>query len=347
MGENEKKNITIGDVAKALGVSKTTVSRAISGKGRIGNETRQRVLEYIEANNYRPNPMAKGLADQKKYNICWAIPGDSNVYALPFFQRCMAGVCEVTTATDYDVLISLVYEDNISHLKRIVENKKVDGIILGRTMVDDLAVKYLKSMNIPFVTVGSSKETGVIQVDNDQENACMEMTTALIKCGYKKPVLIGGALSHMVNTTRQKGFEMGLKAAGIEVKPDMLFLGNETSEEVEKAAESAIKAGAECIVCMDDRICRDVILKLRRDGVNIPGDVGVASFYNSDLLSGNQPQVTALQYDPKELGNVACKTLLRLIDGEEAPEKILLGYEVLLKESTQKSVNSIILSKKH
>ncbi|WP_242838992.1 LacI family DNA-binding transcriptional regulator [Butyrivibrio sp. AE3003] len=66
MGENEKKNITIGDVAKALGVSKTTVSRAISGKGRIGNETRKRVLEYIEANNYRPNPMAKGLADQKK-----------------------------------------------------------------------------------------------------------------------------------------------------------------------------------------------------------------------------------------------------------------------------------------
>lgn len=347
MGENEKKNITIGDVAEALGVSKTTVSRAISGKGRIGNETRQRVLEYIEKNNYRPNPMAKGLADQKKYNICWAIPGDSNVYALPFFQRCMAGVCEVTMATDYDVLISLVYEDNISHLERIVKNKKVDGVILGRTMVNDLSVKYLKSMNIPFVTVGSTKEKGVIQVDNDQEKACMEMTSALIKCGYKKLVLIGGSLSHMVNMTRQCGFEKGLEAAGIEVKPEMLLLGNETSKEVENAADSAVKSGAECIVCMDDSICRDVILKLRKDGVCVPGDVGIASFYNSDLLAGSQPQVTALQYDPKELGNVACRTLLKLIDGEEVPEKSILGYKVLMKESTQKIDNSIMLSKKH
>ena len=335
MGENENKNITIGDVAEALGVSKTTVSRAISGKGRIGNATRQRVLDYIEAHNYRPNPMAKGLADQKKYNICWAIPGDSNVYDLPFFQRCMAGVCEVTMATDYDVLISLVYDDNISHLKRIVENKKVDGIILGRTLVDDTAVKYLNSKNIPFVTVGSTKEKNVYQVDNDQENACKDLTVALINRGYKKLALIGGSLGHMVNIARQKGFEMGLKAAGIEVKPDMLFLGNETKEDVEKAAAEAVKAGAECVVCMDDNICRNVILKYRRDNVIIPEDVGIASYYNSDLLADYQPQVTALQYDPKELGNVACKTLLKLIDGEEVSEKHLLGYEVLLKESTQ------------
>ena len=59
---SEKNNITIGDVADALGISKTTVSRAISGKGRIGEATRQRVLDYIRENNYKPNPMAKGLA---------------------------------------------------------------------------------------------------------------------------------------------------------------------------------------------------------------------------------------------------------------------------------------------
>ena len=73
---SEKNNITIGDVADALGISKTTVSRAISGKGRIGEATRQRVLDYIRENNYKPNPMAKGLADQKTYNICWVVPGD-------------------------------------------------------------------------------------------------------------------------------------------------------------------------------------------------------------------------------------------------------------------------------
>lgn len=75
----EMKKITISDVAEALQVSKTTVSRAISGKGRIGEATRQKVLEYIEANDYKPNVIAKGLAQQKTYNIALAIPGDCMV----------------------------------------------------------------------------------------------------------------------------------------------------------------------------------------------------------------------------------------------------------------------------
>lgn len=68
-------NITISDVAEALGVSKTTVSRAISGKGRIGAATRKRVLEYIQEHDYKPNVIARGLAQSKTFNICVVMPG--------------------------------------------------------------------------------------------------------------------------------------------------------------------------------------------------------------------------------------------------------------------------------
>ena len=70
MGKETKKSITIADVAEALDISRTTVSRAISGKGRISQETRRRVLEYIERNDFKPNVIAKGLAQSKTYNIC-------------------------------------------------------------------------------------------------------------------------------------------------------------------------------------------------------------------------------------------------------------------------------------
>lgn len=73
--ENEKK-LTISDVAEALGVSKTTVSRAISGKGRIGAETKERVLAFIQEHNYKPNVLAKGLAKLKTYNIGIMLPED-------------------------------------------------------------------------------------------------------------------------------------------------------------------------------------------------------------------------------------------------------------------------------
>ena len=79
-------NITISDVAEALGVSKTTVSRAISGKGRIGAATRNRVLEYIQEHDYKPNVIARGLAQSKTFNICVVMPGDYALVELPFFQ---------------------------------------------------------------------------------------------------------------------------------------------------------------------------------------------------------------------------------------------------------------------
>ena len=78
--------MTIDDIAADLGVSKTTVSRAISGKGRIGRETRERVQEYIQEHNYKPNVIAKSLAQQRTYNIVVAWPGDPGIAELPFFR---------------------------------------------------------------------------------------------------------------------------------------------------------------------------------------------------------------------------------------------------------------------
>ena len=104
----ESGRITISDVAEALNISKTTVSRAISGKGRIGEETRKKVLDYIETHNYKPSPLAKGLAQSKTYNIGWVMPGDSEVTDLPFFQRCMIGISEAVAYQDYDILLIMV-----------------------------------------------------------------------------------------------------------------------------------------------------------------------------------------------------------------------------------------------
>ena len=95
---SDHKKLTISDVADALHVSKTTVSRAFSGKGRISEDTRQRVLAYIEANDYKPNVIAKGLAQKKTYNIALVIPGDCNLVDMPFFQNSMQGICEEASA---------------------------------------------------------------------------------------------------------------------------------------------------------------------------------------------------------------------------------------------------------
>ena len=156
------QKMTISDVAEALNISKTTVSRAISGKGRIGAETRRRVLEYIEEHNYKPSVIAKGLAQSKSYNIGWVMPSDYSVVDLPFFQKCLMGLLEMAAPVDYDVLVCTVSPDDMSQLERIVENHKVDGVVLGRTLVNDAPAEYLKEKKIPFVVVGSMDDDNVV-----------------------------------------------------------------------------------------------------------------------------------------------------------------------------------------
>ncbi len=327
--------IKIGDVAEALGVSKTTVSRAISGKGRVSKDTRAKVLAYIEKHGYHPSPIAKGLVQSKTYNIGWVMPGDSTITDLPFFQRCMMGVIEVAALENYDVLVLMVFDHDMSSLERAVMNQKVDGIVLGRTLIDDERVEFLKDSGIPYVVIGSSPNEDAIQIDNDHISACKELTSVLIMKGIKKLALIGGDSNHVVNQTRKKGFELGVEEQGLDLSQIKIYMDSDNETAVEHIVDELIQDGTECIVCMDDKICFQVLEKLRRDNILIPDQIKIASFYNSDILSSNQPAITSLQYDPKELGSVACRALFDFMEGKEVLRKKLLSYEVILKGSTK------------
>ena len=198
----ENKNITIADVAEALGVSKTTVSRAISGKGRIGQETRDRVMAYIREYGYMPNAMARGLAKSKTFNLCVVMPDQYDVADVTFFQDCLLGIEKIAASQGYDLLLSICSNDNIESLERIVSNRKADGVILMRTYVDDGQIRFLKQHNVPFVAVGTSEEADVIQIDHDHRHACMELTQLLLMKGFKKIALIGTDVTQMVNHMR-------------------------------------------------------------------------------------------------------------------------------------------------
>ena len=313
MDKGLEKNITIADVAEALGVSKTTVSRAISGKGRIGRETRERVLAYIEEHDYKPNVIAKGLAQSKTYNICVVMPGEYDVVDLTFFQECLFGIQEIAGSMEYDILLSICRKNDISSLERIIANHKVDGVILMRTFVEDEQIDFLQTKNVPFVTIGSTSANykGVIQIDHNHKSACKELTSIILMKQMDKIALIGGNEEHVVTQSQ-----------------DNQVL-------VEKAVKEALNRQADCILCMDDAVCSRVLKTLRQQHVKVPEDVRVASFYNSMVLENNVPSITSLSFDAKELGMVACRTLLDLTEGLEVKERTLLPYEVVLKESTK------------
>ncbi|NLK77428.1 MAG: LacI family transcriptional regulator [Clostridiales bacterium] len=332
--ENDKK-ITISDVADALGVSKTTVSRAISGKGRIGTETRERVLAYIKEHNYKPNALAKGLAQLKTYNIGVMLPEDYTLVDLPFFQTCLMGIGEVAVSMDYDILLTMGRENENTQLMRMVENHKVDGIILMRTFTKDESIEYLQKVGIPFVTVGSTNYTDVVQVDNDHKNACRELISILLMKKMRRIGIVGGIESHVVTQSRLNGYLEAYENAGLAIEKDIIFVNADREAMIERAVEKMLEAKVDCIACLDDAVCMQVLNKLRKENVRVPEEVKVASFYDSSILDSHMPSITSLSFNVRELGMTVCHTLLDMIEGKQVEQRTLLGYEVILKESTK------------
>lgn len=330
----EDRNLTIADIAQELGVSKTTVSRAMSGKGRIGEETRRRVQEYIEAHHYSPNVVAKGLAQNKTFNLGLVLPGDYQIMELPFFQKCMLGISRTASEAGYDVLLSMVTADKITQLERAVTNRKIDGAILTRTLTDDAPMRYLRENGVPFVAIGSTDEADVVQIDNDHRGACRELTGRLLDRGIRSLALIGGREEYMVTKNRLSGFADAFAGRPQWDGSSRVFLNVDEEREVEKLVERLLAEQVEGIVCMDDFLCGCVLNVMQTRQVAVPEQVQIASFYDSSMLANRIPAVTSIRFDVEELGKKACDLLLRMLDGETAEGRTLLGYEIRMRETT-------------
>lgn len=335
MDTEEKKIYTIEDIARELGVSKTTVSRAISGKGRIGQATRERVLKFIEEHDYRPNVLARGLAQKKTYNLALLLPKDYAATEFPFFKDCMNGICEVASEHDYDIIISMVSGEDVSQIQRLELNRKVDGMIVSRTVVGSATQEYLKQCREPFVVIGPTDDPEIPSVDNKNQEASRELTGIMLMKGIRKLALLGGNQNYNVTGSRYQGYIEAHKDAGIPVDENLVFTGVDSQIKTAEAVKKALENQADGILCMDDVICSMCLGVLREKRIQVPGQIKVASLYDSRNLEYNNPPVTSVKFDTVRLGKMACVKLLRIL-GEDMKEdeKVPLNYQVVLREST-------------
>lgn len=335
MEEAEDKIYTLDDIARELGVSKTTVSRAISGKGRIGKETRERVNAFIEQHNYRPNVMAKGLAQKKTYNLAMVIPKDYTADDVPFFRECMNGICEMAASYNYDIMIAMIMGKNLQQIQRLISDRKVDGMIISRATAGSGVQKFLKEKKVPFVVVGPSDDPDVLWVDNHNQEASKELTELMLMKGIRKLALLGGDSSYLVTESRFRGFAQAHQEQGLEPDDSLIFMGIDNYLKAARAVEKTLAAGADGILCMDDFITDLVLGCLREKGVHVPADIKLASLYDSIQLEHNTPTVTSLRFDTRELGRRACVLLLQLLGENIDAEQTPLTYQVILRDSTK------------
>lgn len=333
-----KRNLTIDDIARELGVSKTTVSRAISGKGRISAATRQRVQEYIEACNYRPSAAAKGLAESRTYNLGLVLPRSFIKLDLPFIRKSMNAICEEAFLWDYNILLCLSTDDNPGFLRRTLDNRKVDGVILARTVVNDALVDVLADRGIPFATMGSlppkNQGLALVEADHDHVGGCHAFTKVFLEGNKGKVAILGNDPQYIVNQSRLSGFSQATQELGYPREDVFISMELRNAAVCAEALDTLLAQGVQNILTMDEDICRWALHRIEELGLSIPKEIRIASFADCEELKTHIPPISALHFDAAELGRVTCKELLQAMREEEYNPTPLLGYRIIIREST-------------
>lgn len=322
-------------IAKELGCSKSTVSRAISGKGRISSETKNRILKYCEISGYLEGVLLNEMQVVRTYNLAVVLPSNQELAEIPFFHNCLMGISEKAKKMGYDVLIISLEEGEIQPLVNVLEQHKVDGVLLMRTSVKDVAVDYLIYQHVPFVVIGNSEKYSVQYVDNDTVRACKSLTAYLIEKNMYRIALIGGDTNHTVTRKRLMGFHEGHFLYHRNVTDNLIYLNCTTKEKVYEAVAEIVDSNVDCIVGMDAKICCQVLEKLQYMHISVPKDIKMASFYDSYILKYYVPSITALKFDERKLGMLACEKLVDRMEKREWESKVFTGYEIIPRTSTK------------
>lgn len=324
---------TIADAANELGVTKTTISRALSGKGRVGKETRKKVLDWVKQNNYTPNSIARSLAERKTYNIAVVLPKNADNL---FFQKCLIGIAETIVKEGYDTVTVIDYGDDISSIERIIKNQKVDGVIITRTVEHDKILEYLKKADIPYLVIGTISDESIFQVDVNHTQASCDITRNFLNRGITKIALISGGKEYPVNKCRYDGFKKAFEMENIPFSNAQVFWDVWTDSDIHaaKILKQLADKDIQAIACTDSALCQRVINALHRKDIKFKKNIKIFNFYEGkdDLVFFDDSYpVSSVCVDTLELSHASGENMLALLKNKEVPFKTLIPYTLKIK----------------
>lgn len=323
--------VTIKDVAKQANVAPSTVSRVIADSSRISEDTKQKVRNAMKQLGYHPNLNARSLASQSTQLIGLVMPSSSDVvFQNPFFPTVLQGISEGAHEKKYALHMTTgkSEKETLEGVVNMVQGKRVDGMILLNSKVEDNIITYLKERDFPFVLIGKPYKNveQITHVDNDNFRAMKEATEYLLKHGHRKIAFIGGSLDLMVTVERFLGYERAMRNANITLRNEYVineeFLIEGGQEAVRKLM--SVTHPPTAIIVADDFMALGVLNTLDELGIRVPEDISIVSFNNVLLAEMAKPPLTSVDINIFELGYQASKSLIQMIENSNEPIKRMI-----------------------
>jgi LacI family transcriptional regulator len=314
------KPATIKDIALALKLSPSTVSRALRDGYEISTETKKLVMDYAKQVNYKSNPIALSLKNRRSYSIGIVVPKLAN----SFFSQAIAGIESIAYERGYHTIITQTHDSsereliNVNHLAQ----RSVDGLLISMSAgtSDYSFLKALHEDGLPIVFFDRIiSEIETFKVTSDNFRGAYNATESLIKAGRKKIALLSNAPQLSITNERLAGYMRALADHNIPFKPELIrncSKGGNDYQEVEDAVKDLLAGEKpDAIFISSDRISISCIRALKNLNFD-PKEIAIAGFSNSDVVDLLQPSISYVKQKSFEMGQVAVEMLLRLIESK-------------------------------
>ncbi len=337
--------VTIKDIAKALGLSTSTVSRALRDSYEISAETKQLVLECAEKLNYKPNPIALSLKEKRSRSIGVVICEIAN----NFFSQIINGIESIAYDKGYNVIVAQSresYEREVIDLQ-FLASRSVDGLIISlSTETTDLThIKALHDRGMPIVLIDRiNDEIDTHKVIVDNYKGVYDATEHLIKNGFKRIAAIAGSEFLSITNERLAGYHDALKANNLSFSKEYVqhcFYGGMIFSEVEEAMNKllTLKQRPDALITTSDKLTTGCLKTMKRRGLHVPKDMAIIGFSNSDIMELFDPPLTYIRQPAEEMGRDATELLLQLIESKRPItefEKRVLSPQLIIGSSSIK-----------
>ncbi len=330
-----KRRITIEDVARAAGVSRQTVSRAINNKGEISPLTLKRVMDAVRALDYRPSGVARGLATQRTYTIGLVVPDITN----PFFPEIARGVQDIARSRDYSVFLCNTDESPDEELQALysLAAQPVDGIILFGSRVSDDDLIAFADRYRPLVVLNRFLEhPSVSQILVDNQRGARLAVDYLADQGHVAIGMLAGPATSPSSVQRVEGFRQAMAARGLPIVEDWILSGPPTIEGGYAAARHLLTRYPQvtAIFAYNDLRALGAIQACHDLGRRVPGQCAIIGFDDIRLAAMVSPSLTSVRVDKYYLGQQAMIRLLSMLDEPDTTfPPICVDVELVMRES--------------
>lgn len=332
-------------LALELGLSPTTVSRALNGYPEVSEATRRRVREAAEAANYRPNTQAKRLATGRAMAIGHIIPiSDRHEIVNPVFADFIAGAGEVYARAGYDMVMTIVPDDSEARAYAELRSKgNVDGVLIHAPKVEDHRIAMLDTLGMPYVLHGrvSGSDSAFSWVDVNNKRAFERATNFLLDLGHRRIALINGIGEMDFARRRRRGYEAALKARDLPIDPALIVEGEMTEAQGHDAAREMLQwpnpptafLTASLLSAMGARRgIEEAGLVMGRDVSIVTHDDELGYLKNG---TAEEPIFTATRSSVREAGRRCAALLIEQIEsGDRSPRHELMEAVLVVGQST-------------